>query len=83
MYCLDFYAIGIFCNHHIKNSPLASLSLKVNEYIGFLQYTNKGNLPTKEVLLVSNELISLIVAPILVGIAIELFAWWLDKQDDD
>ncbi|MDN6294565.1 MAG: type I toxin-antitoxin system Fst family toxin [Alkalibacterium sp.] len=31
----------------------------------------------------SDELISLIVAPILVGIAIELFAWWLDKQDDD
>jgi len=31
----------------------------------------------------SKELISLIVAPILVGVAIELFAWWLDKQDDD
>lgn len=48
-----------------------------------LSYTDKGNLPKKGVLLVSNELISLIVAPILVGIAIELFAWWLDKQDDD
>ncbi|WP_338488235.1 type I toxin-antitoxin system Fst family toxin [Ruoffia tabacinasalis] len=31
----------------------------------------------------SKELISLIFAPIVVGIVLELFAWWLDKQYDD
>lgn len=42
-----------------------------------------GNLPIKGVLLVQKELISLIAAPIVVEIVLELFAWWLDKQYDD
>ncbi|MCY3036230.1 type I toxin-antitoxin system Fst family toxin [Aerococcus urinae] len=27
-----------------------------------------------------NELLALIIAPLLVGIAIELFSWWLNKK---
>jgi len=30
-----------------------------------------------------NEFVTLIVAPILVGIAIKLFEKWLDNQDND
>ncbi|EGP5708884.1 type I toxin-antitoxin system Fst family toxin [Enterococcus faecium] len=29
------------------------------------------------------QIISLIVAPTIVGIVIELFSYWLDKKDDD
>lgn len=29
------------------------------------------------------DVITFIVAPIAVGVVIELFAWWLDKQDND
>lgn len=29
------------------------------------------------------DVIAFIVAPIAVGVVIELFAWWLDKQDND
>lgn len=32
---------------------------------------------------IMQNVITLIVAPIAVGLVIELFAWWLDKQDDD
>ncbi|MBC9708838.1 MAG: type I toxin-antitoxin system Fst family toxin [Enterococcus sp.] len=28
-------------------------------------------------------MLTLVVAPILVGIVIELFAYWLDKRDDN
>ncbi|MFV8261387.1 type I toxin-antitoxin system Fst family toxin [Aerococcus viridans] len=29
------------------------------------------------------EILHLIIAPILVGIVIELFSWWLDRKDDN
>jgi len=29
------------------------------------------------------EFISLIIAPVLTGIVIELFSYWLDKKDDN
>ncbi|EMF0076337.1 type I toxin-antitoxin system Fst family toxin [Enterococcus gallinarum] len=29
------------------------------------------------------QILTLVVAPILVGIVIELFAYWLDKRDDN
>ncbi|EOA3410052.1 type I toxin-antitoxin system Fst family toxin [Enterococcus hirae] len=29
------------------------------------------------------QILTLVVAPILVGIVIELFVYWLDKRDDN
>jgi hypothetical protein len=45
-------------------------------------YTINGNLP-RQVVGLLNELISLVVAPIFVGIVIELFSSWLEKKDKD
>jgi hypothetical protein len=42
-----------------------------------------GNLPRKGALSMLHDILSLIVAPILVGIINKLFSYWLDKSDKD
>ena len=42
-----------------------------------------GNLPRKGVLFMLQQIFTLIVAPIIVGLVIELVSRWLDEKDDD
>ncbi|WP_430600052.1 type I toxin-antitoxin system Fst family toxin [Enterococcus sp. AZ035] len=47
-----------------------------------LCYTNLGNLPLRGGVIL-DELLSLVIAPIFVGIVIKLFSHWLDENDND
>ena len=42
-----------------------------------------GNLPRKGVLFMLKQIFTLIVAPIIVGLVIELVSRWLAEKDDD
>ena len=44
---------------------------------------SNGNLPRKGVLFMRQQIFRLIVAPIIVGLVIELVSRWLDEKDDD
>ncbi|EOS7847983.1 type I toxin-antitoxin system Fst family toxin [Enterococcus hirae] len=42
-----------------------------------------GNLPPKGVLSLLEKLITLVIAPLFVGLVIELISRWLDEKDDN
>ncbi|MBM5609780.1 type I toxin-antitoxin system Fst family toxin [Listeria seeligeri] len=47
-----------------------------------LYYTHFGNLPSRGCAIL-DELLSLVIAPIFVGIVIQLVSHWLDEKDND
>ncbi|MGG5314329.1 hypothetical protein IGL24_003076, partial [Enterococcus sp. DIV2371] len=42
-----------------------------------------GNLPRKGVFSLLEKLITLVIAPLFVGLVIELISHWLDEKDDN
>lgn len=50
---------------------------------GQICYTRKRQLAPIGGVHMLQQILTLVVAPILVGIVIELFAYWLDKRDDN
>jgi len=64
------------------NNPLGRRGLYITGNGKCVIFIN-GNLPRKGVLFMLQQIFTLIVAPIIVGLVIELVSRWLDEKDDD
>lgn len=65
---------------HVCVQPCLVLNLVTYNLYAII---NNGNLPRLGVLYMLQEIFTLIVAPLFVGLVIELVSRWLDEKDDN